>query len=294
VAAALGACAAVAAGLVASAPAWSGTIFHTCAAGARTNICAVADTGEGPVRRVTKDGRSHSPTVSRDGRRIAFQRGAGVVVATAKGGVLRTINQQASPSVIRPVISPNGRRVAWTEVAISRFPVTEAIPYICVARAVGSTVPVCDTAFSAHVGWTAAGRLVGAADPAAAVMCPLDTAPRSGDESFYDSCVGAGVLGVTPPAWPGLRPAFSRDGRLAADGLSPDSASADAAIAVFDAVTGAQVAALTAGPRDTDPVFSPDGQRIAFTRGRAIFTIPVAGGAPRRIVARGEHPAWAP
>lgn len=271
----------------------SGTIFHTCASGQRTDICAVSDTGTGPVRKVTRDGRSHSPTVSRDGRRIAFQRREGVVVATARGGVLRTINQQASPAVSRPVISPDGRRVAWSEVAISRFPLTEAIPYICVARATGASDPVCDASFTTHVAWSAAGRLVGAADPAAAVLCELDTARRPIGESFHDSCARPGILGNTPPAWPGPRPSFSRDGRFAVAALAPDPASADSAIVLHDARTGARIAVLAAGPRDRDPVLSPDGRRVAFTRGRAIVVVPTAGGAPRRIVARGAHPAWA-
>lgn len=269
----------------------SGTIFHTCMSGQRTDICAVSDTGTGPVRKVTRDGRSHAPTVSREGRRIAFQRREGVVVATVRGRVLRTIDRQASPGVSRPVISPDGRRVAWSEVAISRFPVTEAIPYICVAPATDSSDPVCDSSFTTHVAWSAAGRLVGAADPGAAVLCELDTARRPIGESFHDSCARPGILGNTPPAWPGPRPSFSRDGRFAVAGLAPDAASPDSAIVLHDARSGCP--RCGARRRPARPGSGAVARRTAggaFTRGRAIVVVPAAGGPPRRVVAREDAP----
>jgi Tol biopolymer transport system component len=47
---------------------------------------------------------------------------------------------------------------------------------------------------------------------------------------------------------------------------------------------------LTRG-NDSSPAWSPNGKRIAFVRGRRIFTTGVSGGRPR-FLAQGAHPDW--
>jgi Tol biopolymer transport system component len=44
--------------------------------------------------------------------------------------------------------------------------------------------------------------------------------------------------------------------------------------------------------RGDSPAWSPDGSKLAFTRGRAIWTIGADGSDARRIVQNGESPAW--
>lgn len=68
--------------------------------------------------------------------------------------------------------------------------------------------------------------------------------------------------------------------------------------------TGDELAALTGAPADdVDPSWSPDGTRIVFSSNQgglglpALFVIPAAGGAARRVTDRDEFegaPAWSP
>ena len=72
-----------------------------------------------------------------------------------------------------------------------------------------------------------------------------------------------------------------------------------AARAVAVAVSGASVAIVAppAGPANTDPAWSPDGRRIAFTRSGDIYSIDSDGRAARRLTAdaRAECCAsWSP
>lgn len=63
-------------------------------------------------------------------------------------------------------------------------------------------------------------------------------------------------------------------------------------IALFDAASARLIANLTAGPGDSGPVFSPDGRRVAFSRGSSIWTVPASGGAAKRLIRRATQPAW--
>lgn len=46
--------------------------------------------------------------------------------------------------------------------------------------------------------------------------------------------------------------------------------------------------------RGAYPSFHPSGKRLLFVRGLDIFTVSVAGGAPRRIIRNGFAPVWSP
>ncbi len=63
-------------------------------------------------------------------------------------------------------------------------------------------------------------------------------------------------------------------------------------IALFDGRSARLIANLTTGTTDSGPVFSPDGRRVAFTRGSSVWTVPAGGGAAKRLVAKGTQPAW--
>jgi hypothetical protein len=64
------------------------------------------------------------------------------------------------------------------------------------------------------------------------------------------------------------------------------------AIALFDPNSGARLRDLTAGPDDSDPVFSPDGKQVAFERGRDIYVVKTAGGQARLLRRGGARPTW--
>jgi Tol biopolymer transport system component len=103
-------------------------------------------------------------------------------------------------------------------------------------------------------------------------------------------CVSLGMLGMLvlmaagPPAAQAAYP--GQDGRIAfvrAGGIY--SAKPD----------GSGVVRLTATSGDSQPVWSPDGRRIAFVRNNQIWTMNANGTAQTRVtVAGGEHPTWSP
>jgi Tol biopolymer transport system component len=52
--------------------------------------------------------------------------------------------------------------------------------------------------------------------------------------------------------------------------------------------------ALTSGPDDILPRYSPDGAWILFIRGRALYRIPVLGGDPRKLIDNVDEASWSP
>jgi dipeptidyl aminopeptidase/acylaminoacyl peptidase len=80
--------------------------------------------------------------------------------------------------------------------------------------------------------------------------------------------------------------------RLTPDGARGATSDHPGAIVLFNAATGAVVRELTRGPRDSGPVFSPDGRSVASERSGGIWRVPVAGGRARRVVRSGRQPAW--
>ena len=90
-------------------------------------------------------------------------------------------------------------------------------------------------------------------------------------------------------------PAVSPDGRLIAVASSPaEQNGGTGPIVLYDAASGRPVRTLTAGAGDGLPTFSPDGRRLAFSRGRAIYVTAIDGapGSERRVIARGVQPVW--
>jgi dipeptidyl aminopeptidase/acylaminoacyl peptidase len=91
-------------------------------------------------------------------------------------------------------------------------------------------------------------------------------------------------------------PAASPDGRALVAVAEPFVAGKTqfaGAIALFDPATGALVRDLTTGHADRDPVFSPDGRQVAFTRDDNLYVVKVAGGAPKLLRRGVREPTWA-
>ncbi len=148
------------------------------------------------------------------------------------------------------------------------------------------------------------------------------------DEVFAVNADGSGLRQLDPGCPEGIPatqiceeegPAYSPDGKQVAFGwaygrlkqIRGEEWIEALGVAVMDA-GGRNVRLLTQLQRptsaeDRQPVWSPDGRRIAFTRqnstarpydGRAIFVIPSAGGKARQVTPwrldAGDHPDWSP
>lgn len=86
------------------------------------------------------------------------------------------------------------------------------------------------------------------------------------------------VLTLTVPSQPALSP----DGARLAYVLGGVDVDADRATSAIWMVDDGATRALTHGESDSAPVFSPDGGELAFLRDGQLWTMPLAGGEPRR------------
>jgi dipeptidyl aminopeptidase/acylaminoacyl peptidase len=85
-----------------------------------------------------------------------------------------------------------------------------------------------------------------------------------------------------------------RSAAYAYDAAEPDNAiQRPGSIVLFDTTTARPVRDLTSASGDSSPVFSPDGRRVAFERRGSVYTVPVSGGARRRVLRRAHEPSWA-
>ena len=93
-------------------------------------------------------------------------------------------------------------------------------------------------------------------------------------------------------------PAASPDGRYLVAVAEPFSADPGykrtfvGALALFNPATGEHLRDLTPGRADGDPVFSPDGRQVAFTRGGSLYVVGVAGGKAKLLRRGVRDPTW--
>jgi hypothetical protein len=291
---------AVALALMFAAPASAASIVYVCG----TNLCRVDPQKPKHVTRLTRDGKAggpvyRSPSLSTDGRRLAF----------VKGRVLYTADHNArAPHELEAAdlawLSPDGREVAFvrsmTVIIDPGFypcchpPVYGQVPFLFLRA---PTTAKAQTLARATItaGWLRDRIMIahfreGGSGPVPDDICLMVT---PGAQGVCERTIAGDGGPRTLSA-----PAASADGRHLAAVAEPWSDAQDyhqtfeGAIAMFDPDTGAQLRDLTTGTSDSQPVFSPDGKQIAFTRGKDVYVVKVAGGPARRLVKGGSDPTW--
>lgn len=280
--------------LVAAAPVGATKITYVCGG----DLCRIDPAKPRQVHRLTHDAVGYvSPSVSWNGARMAFfKRGSRLYRSDASARHRHALESRNVAPGEQALMSPEGTAVAAVETRetlsgghYNVFTVeVQGLWLYPAGQDVASGVADTHTA-----GWLGSRLVVGRTPHEGddQAICVLPSYP--GD---YSACGDIVAADAGYDLW---WPSASHDERyVVATKVTPGEArrgSFDGRIGLFDARTGKLIRDLTYGQYDVDPVFSPDGSRVAFNRGRDLFVVRTDGtdlGAPRLLLHNAIHPAW--
>ena len=246
------------------------------------DLCRVNPDGSGQSQ-LTSDGQPGtssaygSPSLARDGSRLAFAFDGHIVVSDANAA-----NRSApfATTALVALMRPDGGQVAELERTF-----TSPAIQLCTYNLDGSgrSCPY----GTPSAGWAPDNNLLISVSAGAPnynlEICHVPVAGPSGAPCD---------VRADDPAHDLYDPAVSPDGSTLAVTVA-DGGPTAGHLALYDYATGQFERALTAGPGDNRPAWSPDGTQIAFARGGSIYAIAAAGppGSERPLVA-GDSPTW--
>jgi hypothetical protein len=286
VARALAATVVVAALALGAGTASASTIVFQCGAA----VCAVDPDAGGEPRQLTPDGRLAG--ITSDGATASWVDPSGALVqAPVAGGAPRTIPFTGAV-VNQPSMSPDGTRYLWWYSGPDGFGGLNAVwvRRLTVGQPQTEGVGFCFYCVISH-GWmgaTAIGALP--SDPPRGVpsrVCRLASPAEAPDVS--GTCVQ--VLASDARGGVGFPSANAAGTEIVAVLTPGETTGINGRIVRYSLATGAPIGDVTEGAADTTPVFSVEGDRVAFERGGQIVLRDVAGGA-ERVVGQGVYPFW--
>lgn len=275
-------------------PAWSpdGNRIAFASARAGGNDIWTVDATTGVLRRITTAAAAETqPTWSPDGKRIAYVRGNLIESIDLATGAVATVVPDAPGAVAAPSWSPDGQRIAFLRAR-----------RLTVSFAPGQETPVgtLEDVFAFPPQWLSDDELLYAANgkivisdlAGAARQVPFEATFQLQRPSFrpkrydFDSRRDQPVKGIVGPA------------------LSPDGRTA-----VFKALNDLWLLPIGGSPRrltnddyyEVDPVWSRDGERIAYASDKAgtedLYVLDVRTRRERRVTTTDGaevSPAWSP
>jgi WD40-like Beta Propeller Repeat len=270
----------------------SGGIVFMC--GRNTlDLCLARPDGTGRQKLTRGDALLDRPfgQVSRGGSLLAFVHRDGTIrIRTLGGRQVQTVTPTwRDPYTVE--LDRTGRRLLYT------YNEPFGIQNVCRLR-VGTRRPSCFQTDRAYHAWGPGGTVI-STDPwertdicveRRGSPCARLIARAASDSTFFGPS------------------ALSPDGRrlVVIEAIEQDP-EANARVVTFNARTGRRLRALTAGHRDYNPSWSPDGRWIVFDRDAhylaprpntqiifaSLWRVPADGGRSRRVTRRGYQPAWA-
>ena len=298
----MGALAAVLAlGCVSSAPASS--IVYVCA----PNLCRIDPAHPKQVTRLTRDGKAGgpvylSPSLSTRGTKLSFVKGNRLYIAQGNATHARRVDEPAGTAVTR--MRPDGTQVAYIRSVNTIISPGYTYPYY--SPPIYGFVPFLFTRpVSGAKGETVARSTISTGWLRDQVLLPY---PVPGDGARPEGICAAAppeadqvcerMVAVDPQPRTLSNPAASPDGRYLAAVAEPWADDPEfkqafrGAIALFNPATGEFLRDLTTAHADGTPAFSPDGKRVAFTRGEDLYVVAVAGGRPKLLRHGVRDPTW--
>lgn len=262
------------------------------------NLCKMRPDGSNK-RQLTRDGKRSGPvyawlSASRNGKRLGISYGNDAFVANARGRRLGKKYKDSGGAVLIAQISPNGRELATIENILElRYPppvggiigppISVLVPYLFHAN-VRSRERKTTARSIVTAGWLG-NRLLRdeTADesPFEQQICLLSSNAAFACDRLVAREAGREI-------W---TPAGSPTGRYVAAVSAPDD-EVRGPIKIFSAATGQPIRTLTRGDA-SNPSWSRDGKRIAYSSGGSIWTVRASGGRARRV-AKGLQPVWVP
>lgn len=285
----------LAVGAFAAGSASASYIVYVCGA----NLCEVNPDGTGQ-RALTSDGGGaagsySTPSLSRDGTLLSFDKGNGAYAMTMPGGAP---TQLEAGSVLATFTRPEGAEVAFMQDVL-------AVPTLfTMTPAGGSRSEPLEGRAALTAGWLGPTLLRDGNSNTAHNCTPYGTncPARSICPATNETCGSPGKKNenlAEDPVRDLYDPAGSPDtSKVAVMAVSyPESTEhaspTGGAIALYSASTAQHLVDLTSGGEDSGPAWSPDGAEIAFSRGSsAIYIVPAAGGTPRLLLTGGIQPTW--
>jgi WD40-like Beta Propeller Repeat len=265
-----------------AAPASASTLVYQCGAA----VCAIDPDLGGSARQLTPNGRLAGLT--RDGVTASWVEPSGnLVQVPVAGGPAQTVF--TGEVVTQPSMSPDGARYMWSYPGPDGFGGLNAIwiNRLTVAGSKLEGVSFCSFCTTTH-GWLNTMSI--AAFPAnengaPSKVCRIASKEEVPGES--NSCVQT----LVAAARGGIGfPNGNAAGTKFVAVLSPgERTGVRGRIVRYALPAGTPIGDLTAGTTDTTPIFSPDGDRVAFERDGQIVVKDLAGGA-ERVIGPGVYP----
>jgi hypothetical protein len=271
------------AALAVPATAGASTLAYQCGGA----ICAVDPDAGGSPRQVSADGRLAGLT--RDGRTVSWVDATGIVQAPASGGAPRRVF--TGEVVAQPSMSPDGSRYLYSYPGPDGLGGLNAtwVNQVDVADGSVDSLSFCFFCVTSH-GWM--GDLSIAAFPVTERGAPSQVCRIATNEDVPgvgSSCVQA--LASDARGGIGFPTGNAAGTEIVAVLSEGQRTGIRGRIVRYSVATGAPTADVTTGSDDTTPVFSAEGDRVAFERAGRIVVKDLASGA-ERVIGAGVNPFW--
>lgn len=244
------------------------------------NLCRVNSDGSGAAQLTTEGSATndyHWPSISRDGTRMSWIRHGGLYLGDA--------NARASVGPMTGLAQYQVLRPDGGQIATLSWGVFSGL-WVYVYDAGGTLILNGVRPDDPSLGWTPANWLL--------VPWNNPNASTVGICAVSADTTSCDVRLASDPAWNLADPAVSPDGRTLAVSAKANASDAGGHIALYDYASHAFLRNLTAGTQDTNIAWSPDGTRLVFQRGFALYTVGANGapGSEQQLVANAETPSW--